>query len=364
MKILLAFLFTFIVTLSIQAKDYSVVFYNVENLFDELHDEGKNDYTFLPTKTKGKKEECEKISYHRYRKSCFATDWTKKRVEMKLLQIKRVIDSFKKKPDVLTLCEIENERVVGMLASTLGYKVFKASESPDKRGIDLAILVSPESGLTLVESKNHELKDKYFKKKPTRVIFENTLKTKKGNLFKVYVNHWPSLGNPTETRIVAAKKLKDLMNDDQDKRIPAIGLGDFNTIDENHPHPFRDVLTNKTQIYDVHNLFMKSKTIKRNVKKAFPLGTYFYPPKMAWNRLDRIFVNDAFLNGKLVSQIDTYKIHTPKFITKVFEYRKKRSPLYGSRVVGTPYGYDHTAKSFKKAGFSDHFPIAINFKEN
>ncbi len=27
---------------------YSVAFYNMENLFDTIHDEGKNDYEYLP----------------------------------------------------------------------------------------------------------------------------------------------------------------------------------------------------------------------------------------------------------------------------------------------------------------------------
>ena len=31
-----------------RGKLYSVAFYNLENLFDTIHDEGKNDYDFLP----------------------------------------------------------------------------------------------------------------------------------------------------------------------------------------------------------------------------------------------------------------------------------------------------------------------------
>ena len=30
---------------------YSVAFYNMENLFDTIHDEGKNDYEYLPNGT-------------------------------------------------------------------------------------------------------------------------------------------------------------------------------------------------------------------------------------------------------------------------------------------------------------------------
>ncbi|MDC1174600.1 hypothetical protein OAT67_04375 [Bacteriovoracaceae bacterium] len=359
MKILICILLSF----SISAKDYTVVFYNVENLFDEVHDQGKNDFEYLPKSYPSKKAECNKISYKRYRDKCLRSDWTKKKVEMKLIQIKRVIDSFKKLPDIIGLCEIENEKVVKRLADILGYKIISVSNSPDKRGIDLALMVSPDSGLTIESHKDHLLEGDYFKKKPTRVILENTLKTKKGKLFKVYVNHWPSLGNPTSTRIVAAKKLKELMVKDQSMKLPAMAIGDFNTIDENYPHPFRDILTKESQIFEAHELFMKSKTIKRKMKKAMALGTYYYPPKMTWNRLDRIFLNSAFLDGNLKSEIESYKINNFRFITSIYEYTDKRSPLYGSRVTGIPKKYDHGAKTLKKAGFSDHFPISIKIQE-
>ena len=35
---------------------YSVAFYNLENLFDTIHDTGKNDYEYLPDAAKGCKE--------------------------------------------------------------------------------------------------------------------------------------------------------------------------------------------------------------------------------------------------------------------------------------------------------------------
>ena len=55
---------------------YSVAFYNMENLFDTIHDEGKNDYEYLPNGTnqwntmkyKAKlKNMSENIKYVKYR---------------------------------------------------------------------------------------------------------------------------------------------------------------------------------------------------------------------------------------------------------------------------------------------------------
>ena len=54
MRILLLFLGAFLTTMTVSGSrpeggkaDYAIGFYNLENLFDTCHDEGKNDYEFL-----------------------------------------------------------------------------------------------------------------------------------------------------------------------------------------------------------------------------------------------------------------------------------------------------------------------------
>lgn len=39
---------TIVVAQNTERKLYSIAFYNLENLFDTIHDAGKNDYDFLP----------------------------------------------------------------------------------------------------------------------------------------------------------------------------------------------------------------------------------------------------------------------------------------------------------------------------
>ena len=173
-------LFISLLTFSSFAKasdELEVMVYNVENLFDARHDieEGveKNDWTFLPKKTPGKDAACKKIGYWRYRESCFATDWNDDQVKLKLSQIREVILKERGElPDILALSEIENKNVIGQLAKVLGYKEFKVSQSPDKRGIDLAILFNPSKKLKFVKKSQYVVKGDYFKKKPTRVILE------------------------------------------------------------------------------------------------------------------------------------------------------------------------------------------------
>ncbi len=102
---------------------YSVAFYNLENLFDTIHDAGKNDYEYLPDAPKR---------------------WNTEKYVSKLKNLSKVIselsrDKVPEGPAVIGVAEAENRRVlddlVGQpaLAST-GYRVVHY-EGPDKRGL-------------------------------------------------------------------------------------------------------------------------------------------------------------------------------------------------------------------------------------
>ena len=57
-KLIIAFNFLLLLAVGGRAQDhadrlYSVAFYNLENLFDTIHDTGKNDYEYLPDAAKG-----------------------------------------------------------------------------------------------------------------------------------------------------------------------------------------------------------------------------------------------------------------------------------------------------------------------
>ena len=110
---------------------YGAAFYNVENLFDTLHDAGKNDYEFLPGG-----------SYK----------WGKMKYEAKLRNISRVLselctDKLPAGPAVVGLSEIENEKVLEDLLRqpALAQKGWKYVDFPgvDRRGVECAFLYNP-----------------------------------------------------------------------------------------------------------------------------------------------------------------------------------------------------------------------------
>lgn len=111
---------------------------NCENLFDCDHDSLKNDYEF-----------CEGGSYH----------WTHGRMWRKLNNIGREIISCGgqgdawQKPDLVALVEVENDSVLTWLTQrsllrNANYK-YLMTDSPDQRGIDVALLFSEQSFIPL-----------------------------------------------------------------------------------------------------------------------------------------------------------------------------------------------------------------------
>ena len=73
-----------------ESNEIKVMTYNVENLFDTNHDEGKQDYEFLPV-THPLKSECATLG--KYRKPCEETDWTPEKMMMKISQIHRLVQA-------------------------------------------------------------------------------------------------------------------------------------------------------------------------------------------------------------------------------------------------------------------------------
>lgn len=347
----------------------SVMFYNVYNLFDAQHDDGKNDWEFLPKDFPGKEEQCERISNPRYRQQCLDSDWTSAKVELKLNQLKSaILTAAPKKPHILGLCEVENEHIVGKLAAKLGYQRYLVSNSPDHRGIDVALLFNTNTDLRFTGNViEHTIRADAIER-PTRNILEAEFALNGERLF-FFVNHWPSQGAPSPARNAAARLLREIINQRlaQDET-HVIVMGDFNVIDRDHPHPFRDVLNgtdiaSMRRLLDVHDLFKADHTIPDEIKKATPIGTYFYVPDMAWNRLDRFFISQSLQDRQGIElRPHSYRIVSKPFITSKFHYNHSDYHNYGSVVAGIPFRGRTDTLSPTKAGFSDHFPIYVELR--
>lgn len=177
---------------------YAVGFYNLENLFDYTHDEGKNDYEFLPDG-----------SYH----------WNEMKYTHKLHNMARVLSEMgtDKIPDgcaFIGVSEVENAHCLTDLVAQPALKArsfkFCHIEGPDRRGVDCALLYNPKyftvKNVKLVPYVPELAKDSTFK---TRGFL-----TVSGELadehVTVIVCHWPSRFKGSFYRETAGKEVRAL----------------------------------------------------------------------------------------------------------------------------------------------------------
>ena len=111
-------------------RSYVIGFYNLENLFDTYHDEGKNDYQYLPDGQ---------------------NNWTEAKYVKKQHNMASVIRAMKEENGcwhaVLGVSEIENRHVLEDLVmqpeiEEANYQIVHY-DSPDRRGVDCALLYRP-----------------------------------------------------------------------------------------------------------------------------------------------------------------------------------------------------------------------------
>lgn len=357
MKMILSLLFV-LMAFNSQAKTVEIMSYNVENLFDATHDEGKIDWSFLPKDAPGKKEACAKEKSKYRRQECYDADWTDAKVEIKLSQIVDVVTKERTgTPDFLGLVEVENPNVVGRLAKKLGYDNLEMTDSPDNRGVDVALLYKTADDIKKISRAEHHVPVDY----PSRNILEVEF-TVGGKPLTIFVNHWPSLANPDSWRVKAAEVLANRTKEilAKNPNMSIIAMGDFNTIDENNPHPFKTVLYKDGLFTDLAETFKGDKAVSDDVKKKLPEGTYYYPPKNQWNMLDHIFFTSALKDGKdLEIDVASFEIYLPKFALKEVRKGLGSEDEKDVKTFMVPNRFDTSATTKEKMGFSDHFAVVV-----
>jgi endonuclease/exonuclease/phosphatase family metal-dependent hydrolase len=153
----------------------------------------------------------------------------------------------------------------------------------------------------------------------------------------------------------------------EDPSVNIILIGDFNVIDRDFPHPFRDAFDRiffpKYRLAEVHDLYMNDPSICDTAKQAMAPGTFFFARDKEWNRLDRFFVSQNLLSGRgLTLDVSTYQIYAPDFLAIDFVYTNEKSPHFGQVVKNVPYSVYPDLKTPENAGYSDHFAILMKLR--
>jgi hypothetical protein len=313
----------------------SVMAFNVENLFDTEHDEGKEDYTYLPLKEKKKRDDVKAYCSTQTRgrkKECFNLDWSSKVLQTKFSALNgSIFQVYGRGPDILMLEEVENLRVLKLWNETdlsrAGYKTIELIEGPDKRGIDVGLMsrfpIEGSSRLHLIEW-NQSLELDPF---PTRGILEVPLKLPTGHIVHVFVVHFPSQANPTPFRVDAVNTVKKLVSKVPSDRYWIVG-GDWNiTADEDE----RTGLVTKS--------FSEIGLVSHLVGCKKCKGTHNY--RKDWSFLDILVFSKNFADEKSPLKLVKESITVPQWGPDQAKWS------------GRPKRFDPEDGS----GVSDHFPI-------
>lgn len=349
MKKIVALLILSIQFITITALSYdrlSIVSWNVENLFDSEHDKGKWDYAFLPKDHPEKQNGCRNTSKTEYYlNSCMQGDWTRAKVLLKYQQIKRMLETLPKKPDIFVLIEIENPQVLKELAQVLGYKGWAISHWDDERGVDTGILFNTKRSLQFVKTAPVEIP---LPNNQTRPILQVQFRFDNQDLH-LYINHWPAAMAPEHQRALAARQLRNQIEAENRMRrnpIFSVALGDFNVNNTEFPRPLLSIFDTG---WNYRLIDMDSLSREYNIPN--PPGTYFFAKDRAWNMFDRVLVSKQFFQDRgLKIPINQYKISNE--ITTSIQIRET-----GEIVKGVPFRYNQGTLDPSQAGFSDHFPV-------
>jgi len=271
-----------------QTTRVSLMTYNVENLFDTVHDVGKDDYAYLPLSVKKAHPEylatCAHIEVAAWRKECEENDWTEALLNEKLKRLSAVIQQINqgRGPDILMLEEVENINVIEQLNAHLGtsdYQTRVLIEGWDARGIDTAVLSRlpqwDKAQLHQVPYKALGDEDPQRVSK-TRGILEVRLLLPDGQKAAVFAVHLPSGGAPGYLRQQAVAYLAQLKSELPSDVLPIVG-GDFNiNAGEETQHAY---IAN-----DLASTWAVSQFIGCNDCK----GSYYYHTKREWSFFDML----------------------------------------------------------------------------
>ena len=318
----------------LKQRSLRILFYNVENLFDTKNDSLKNDDEFLSDRG-------------RY--------WTKGRYYTKQKHISQVIVAIGgwQAPEIIGLCEIENRGVLDDLVKysslkKINYRIIH-KESPDKRGIDVALLYR-KNRFTPISYKPIEIHYPFSPESTTRDILYIKGKTKQNDTLHLFVNHWPSRwGGQLETerkRMFIASVLKKETDSIFRTNLYAniIIMGDFNDYPENKSLSLNLQAKKNLKNTKPGHLYNLSAYLQN--KKG--IGTHKHEGK--WATLDQFIISGSLLSytNPIYTTINNVYIYNAAFLLE------NDDNYSGSKTNRTYIGYKY------HGGYSDHLPTFLD----
>ena len=317
-----------------EKQNFKIVSYNVENFFDCVHDSLTSDIEFTPSGGRA---------------------WTYSKYKKKQVNIAKVITAIGgwDAPELVGLCEVESRKCLIDLTRYSGLKnlryKFLHHESPDPRGIDVALLYQPHQFKPI----HDEAIPIHFPKSAhgrTRDILFASGIIPTGDTLHVFVCHFPSrlegeLESEEKRMFVASvlrHKVDSLFAATAKPKI--VIMGDFN-----------DFPTNKSMLEvlnaNVLDDSISDRKLYNLVYKLHAEGKGSNKHLGDWGALDQIIVSGNLLKPSA-------SIYTRQSDVRFFDadFLLENDKIYlGKQAFRTFVGLKY------QEGFSDHLPVYADF---
>ena len=318
-----------------------IAFYNLENLFDTIHDEGKNDYEYLPDG---------------------GMKWTGNKYRSKIKRMGEAVAALGTDYDprgatCVGVAEVENIGCLYDLCKETNSQYgrrFKPIllEGPDRRGVDVgflydSVLFKPAK-VTGYELKAHYGDGGVIKSRLQLLVSGYLMGEGSPEKIHMIVNHWPSrYGGELSSRpgrdtsaMLCLHICDSIYRKEPQAKI--IIMGDLNDDPDNHS--CKEVLNAKRHREEVGP---QGYFNTMWVHLANGTGTLYY--NGSWNLFDQIIISEPLLNAKLSDGKWIYwksQVFNKPFLT-VQEGKDKGAPKR-----------THKAGVWQD-GYGDHFPTMI-----
>lgn len=308
-----------------------VMFYNVENLFDPRDDSITSDEEYQPTGMRG---------------------WTSSRLKQKQINISKVILAVGgwEPPDLIGLCEVENFRVLyGLINFTplknFGYKIIHF-ESPDPRGIDVALLYRPEK-FRVLHSNPVAIHFPFDIASRTRdILFVKGIVCKRDTI-NIFVNHWPSKFGGAMATIPKRNYVASVLRKLTDSLLSLNPSANILIMGDLNESPFEEGVSKmlKAKMDSVNLGPNDLYNMLAGVGLSWNKGTIKF--REEWETIDHMIISRP-----LLSYTTPHSLHIfdPPFLLQDDEAWFGKKPFrtyYGAKYIG---------------GFSDHLPVFMDFK--
>ena len=337
-KLTLLYVFLFL-TLSLSAQEkkysmYAVGFYNLENLFDTCHDEGKRDYDFLPTG-----------SYK----------WNGLKYSNKLRNMSKVLaemgtDQMPVGCAVIGVSEVENAKALTDLCNQEPLKKrnmhFIHFEGVDKRGVDCALLYNPALfSPDTIRTKLYPYIDE------DTTFYTRGFLTVHGTMAQedvcFIVSHLPSRLRPGDAkRVSGAKQITAIVEclRKENPKTKFFVMGDMN--DDPTDRSMTEGLRGKENVADVGKHDLYNPWIK-DLKSG--TGTLMY--NGAWNLFDQILVSENLLAFKKKRDASSLQYLKHQIFRRDYLFQTE------GKYKGNPKR-THAGGQWLN-GYADHLPVVV-----